>query len=171
MRQPLSVTQEPPFFPQASLSFLRSLLLYIILFCSSSSYTCQSSMPILECMSHQPLFLALCELLWPPLHCPRVTSTLMVSGCQLQVFNTEVTASPGFASPKVASPLCSYGQPIGLRISLAILKGIASGDVAPSSPMILACRGQSRPQQYILAVWIPFIRPRALLSPRRGPWA
>ena len=82
-RQPLSVTQEPPFFPWASLSFLRSLLLYILLFCSSSSYTCQSSMPILECTSHRPFFLALCELLWPPLHCLGVTSTLMVSGCQL----------------------------------------------------------------------------------------
>ena len=58
-----------------------SLLLYIPLFCSSSFYTCQSSMPILECTSHQPLFLALCELLWPPSHCPRVTSTSMESGC------------------------------------------------------------------------------------------
>ena len=37
------------------------------------------------------------------------------------------------------------------------------------SPMILACRGQGRPRQYILTVWIPFIRPRALLRPRRGP--
>ena len=85
-------------------SLVRSLLLYILLFCSSSSYTCQSSMPILECTSHRPFFLALCELLWPPSHCPGVTSTLMVSLCQLLVFNTEVTASPG-----VASPLCSYG--------------------------------------------------------------
>ena len=39
------------------------------------------------------------------------------------------------------------------------------------TPVILACRGQGRPRQYILAVWIPFIRPRALLPPRRGPWA
>ena len=63
--------------------FVRSLLLYILLFCSSSSYTCQSSMPILECTSHRPFFLALCELLRPPSHCPGVTSTLMVSKCQL----------------------------------------------------------------------------------------
>ena len=61
--------------------FVRSLLLYILLFCSSSSYTCQSSMPILECTSHRPSFLALCELLWPPSRCPGVTSTLIVSGC------------------------------------------------------------------------------------------
>ena len=40
-----------------------------------------------------------------------------------------------------------------------ILEWIASGDVALFSPMILACRGQGRPRQYILAVWIPFIHP------------
>ena len=66
---------------------------------------------------------------------------------------------------------CSYGWPIGLGISFGILKGTASGDMAPSSPVILACRGQGRPRQHILAVWIPFIRLRALLSPRHGPWA
>ena len=52
-----------------------------------------------------------------------------------------------------------------------ILEWISSGDVALFSPMILACRGQGRPWQYILTVWIPFIRPQALLPPRRGPWA
>ena len=52
-----------------------SLLLCIPLFRSSSSYTCQSSMPILKCTSPQPVFLAFCELLWPPSPCPRVTST------------------------------------------------------------------------------------------------
>ena len=72
----LSFLDVPPFF-------VRSLLLYIIFLCSSSSYTCQSSMPILECTSHRPFFLSLCELLWPPSHCPGVTSTLMVSRCQL----------------------------------------------------------------------------------------
>ena len=53
----------------------RSLLLYIISFGSSSSYTYQSSMPILECTSYRPLLLTLCELLWPRQHCPGVTST------------------------------------------------------------------------------------------------
>ena len=52
-----------------------SLLLFIPLFRSSSSYTCQSSMPILKCTSPQPFFLTLCELLWPPSPCPGVTST------------------------------------------------------------------------------------------------
>ena len=60
---------------------VRSLLLYILLFCSSSSYTCQSSKPILKCTSHRPSFLTLCELLWPLLFCPEVTSTLMGSEC------------------------------------------------------------------------------------------
>ena len=76
----------PPCF-WASLSFLAiplfgwSLLLYIPVFRSSSSYTCQSSIPILKCTSHQPFFLALCELLWPPSSCSGVTSTSMGSGC------------------------------------------------------------------------------------------
>ena len=48
---------------------------------------------------------------------------------------------------------------------------MSSGDAALFSPMILAYQGQGRPRQYILAVWIPFIRPRALLPPRHGPWA
>ena len=58
-----------------------SLLLYIPLFRSSSSYTCQSSMPTLKCMSHRLFFLALYELLWPPSPCPKVTSTSMELGC------------------------------------------------------------------------------------------
>ena len=73
-------------------------MLYTPLFRSSSSYTCQSSMPILKCTSHWPLSLTLCELLWPPSPCPRVTSTSMGSGCELWVFNTEVTAPPGVLS-------------------------------------------------------------------------
>ena len=52
-----------------------------------------------------------------------------------------------------------------------ILEWISSGDVALFSPMILGCQGQGRPRQYILTVWISFIRPWALLPPRRGPWA
>ena len=79
--------------------------------------------------------------------------------------NTEVTASSG-----VTFLPCSYGWPIGLGISSRILKGIASGDVTSFSPVILACRGQGHPRQYILAVWIPFIRLQTLLSPRRGSW-
>ena len=104
-----------------------SAVIYILLLSSSSSYTCQSSMPILQCTSHMPLFLALCELLWPPSHYLGVTSTSMGSGCQLWVFNTKVIASPG-----VVFLPCSYGWPIGLGISFGILEGIASGDAAPS---------------------------------------
>ena len=72
-----------PFLPGRPPFFVRSLLLYILLFRSSSSYTCQSSMPILKCTSHRPFFLAPCELLWPSSHCLGVISTLMVLGCQL----------------------------------------------------------------------------------------
>ena len=78
---PLSITQEPPSCFWAPSIFSRplfrwSLLLFIPLFRSSFSYTCQPSMPILKCTSPQPFFLALCELLCPPSPCPGVTSTL-----------------------------------------------------------------------------------------------
>ena len=66
------------------------------------------------------------------------------------------------------SPMAS---PYGLESLFAILEWIVSSDIALFSPMILACRGEGRPRQYNLVVWIPFIRPRALLPPRRGPWA
>ena len=79
-RSRTGVRQPPLDHAEASLLFLRflfgwSLLLFILLFCSSSPYTCQSSMPILKCTSPQPFFLALCKLLWPPSPCPGVTST------------------------------------------------------------------------------------------------
>ena len=65
-----------PSWSRRSLSPISGLLLlFIPLFRSSSSYTCQSSMPILKCTSIQPFFLALCELLWPLSPCPGVTST------------------------------------------------------------------------------------------------
>ena len=38
--------------------------------------------------------------------------------------------------------------------------------MAPSSPVILAYRGQGHPRQYILAVWIPFIRHRPIVGSR-----
>ena len=52
------------------------------------------------------------------------------------------------ASPRVAFLPCSYGKPIGLGISFVIFKGIVLGDVAPSYPVILVCRGQGCPRQY-----------------------
>ena len=64
----LKSTLQPPSFCG------RSLMLYITSFGSSSSYTCQSPMPILECTSHRPLLLVLYELLWPRQHSPKVTS-------------------------------------------------------------------------------------------------
>ena len=75
------------------------------------------------------------------------------------------------ASVRVAFLPCSYGWLIGLGTSFGMLEGTASGDVVLSSSVILVCRGQGRPRQYILAVWIPFVRPRAFLPPRHGPWA
>ena len=66
------------------------------------------------------------------------------------------------------SPMAS---PYDLESLFAILEWIALSDIAFFSPMILACRGEGHPRQYNLVVWISFIRPRALLPPRRGPWA
>ena len=59
------------------------------------------------------------------------------------------------ASPRIAFLPGSYDWPVGLGNSFGMLEGIASGDVALSSSVILVCQGQGHPQQYILAVWIP----------------
>ena len=75
------------------------------------------------------------------------------------------------ASPGIAFLPYSYGWPTGLGTSFGMLEGTASGDVALSPSVILVYRGQGRPRQYILAVWIPFVRFQAFLPPRRGPWA
>ena len=75
------------------------------------------------------------------------------------------------ASPGIAFLLGSYDWPVGLGTSFGMLEGTASGDVALSPSMILVCQGQGRSRQYILAVWIPFVRPRAFLPPRHRPWA
>ena len=78
----------------------------------------------------------------------------------------EVTASPG-----ITLLPCSYGWPIGLETSFGMLEGTTSGNMAFSPSVILVCRGQGRPRQYILAVWIPFVRTRAFLPPWHEPWA
>ena len=76
----------------------------------------------------------------------------------------EVTVSTGITFlPR------SYGWPTRLETSFGMLEGIASSGVALSPSVILVCREQGRSWQYILAVWIPFVRPRAFLSPLRGP--
>ena len=87
-------------------------------------------------------------------------------GRLLWVFNTKVTASLG-----ITFLLCSYGWPTGLGTSFGMLEGTASGGKGLSPSVILVCRGQGRPGQYILVVWIPFVRTQAFLPPRHGPWA
>ena len=174
MRQPLSVTQEPPSRFWASLAVfgppspsLGGLCCY--LFISSvhppPTLVCH---PYLSSSARPISHFFWCSVSSCGPHCPVQGSHphQRGSGCQLCVFNTEVIAFLGAAS--LPFP---YGQPIWLGISFAILEWMSSGDVTLFSPMILACRGQGRPRQYILAVWIPFIRPRALLPPRCGPWA
>ena len=76
----------------------------------------------------------------------------------------EVTASLG-----IDFLLYSYGWPTALGTSFEMLEEIASGGMALSPSMILVCRGQGHPWQYILAVWILFVRPRTFLLPRHGP--
>ena len=84
--------------------------------------------------------------------------------CQLRGFNAEVTASP-----RITPSLCSYGWPIRLETSFGMLEGTVSGNVALSPSVILVCQGQGRLRQYILAVWISFVPPRAFLPPRHVP--
>ena len=52
-----------------------------------------------------------------------------------------------------------------------MLEGTASGGVALSASVILVYRGQGRPRQYILTVWIPIVRPWVFLPPWHGSWA
>ena len=60
--------------------------------------------------------------------------------------------------------------PLGLKLPLGCSKGLPLAMWHFSPSVILVCRGQGHPRQYILAVWIPFVRPRAFLPPRHGPW-
>ena len=78
----------------------------------------------------------------------------------------EVTVSPG-----IAFLSCSYGWPTALGTSFGMLEETAFGGAVLSPSVILVCRGQGRPRQYILAVWILFVRPQTFLPPRRWPWA
>ena len=78
----------------------------------------------------------------------------------------EVAASPG-----ITFLPWSYDWPTTLGTSFGMLKETASGGVALSPSMILVCRGQGRPRQYILAIWILFVRPQTFLPPRHEPWA
>ena len=112
----------------------------------------------MECLSHSPPTSTCCELRQTRQYYSGVISSLMRPDCQLRAFKVEVKASP-----RIAFLPYSYSWPTGLGISFGILEGTASGDVAPSPFVILVCRGQSRPRQYILAVWIPFVRSRAFL--------
>ena len=75
------------------------------------------------------------------------------------------------ASLGIASLPCSYGWPTALGLSFRKLKETALSGVALSPSMILVCREQGCPQQYILVVWTFFVHPRTFLSPRYGPWA
>ena len=63
-------------------------------------------------------------------------------------------------SPGIAFLPCSYGWPTKVETSFGMLEGTASDGVALSPSVVLVYRGQGRPRQYILAVWIPFVRPR-----------
>ena len=74
-------------------------------------------------------------------------------------------------SPEIAFLPCSYDWFTALRTSFGMLEETASGGVALSPSVILVCRGQGRPRQYILAVWILFVRSQTFLPPQHRPWA
>ena len=75
------------------------------------------------------------------------------------------------ASPKISFLPYSDGWPTTLRTSFGVLEDTATGGMALSPSVILVCRGQDHPRQYILAIWILFVRPRTFLPPQRGLWA
>ena len=152
-----------PFF---SLPLLKGIFRYISPSHWSWPSICWSCRSLLECLSHPPPSSTCCELQQTRWYYSKVVSSLMRPDCQLRAFNAEVTASP-----RIAPPPCSNGWPIGLGTSFGMLEGTASGDVALSLSLILVCREQGRPRQYILTVWVPFIRPQVFLPPRHGPWA
>ena len=58
---------------------------------------------------------------------------------------------------------------LGLESPLGSSRGLPPATRCPPPSVTLVCQGQGHPQQYILAVWIPLVRSRALLLPR--PWA
>ena len=152
-----------PFF---SLPLLEGIFRYISPSHWSWPSICWSYRSLLECLSHPPPSSTCCELQQIRWYYSRVVSSLMRLDCQLRAFNAEVTAFP-----RIAPPSYSYSWPIGLRTSLGMLKGTTSGNVTLSLSMILVCRGQGRPRQYILEVWVPFVHPQAFLPPRHRPWA
>ena len=75
------------------------------------------------------------------------------------------------ASPGIASLSYSYGWPTALGISFEMLEETALGGMALSPSVILVCRGQGYPLQYILAVWTFFVRLQTFLPPRHRPRA
>ena len=60
---------------------------------------------------------------------------------------------------------------LGSESPLGSLRGLPLATWRLPLSVTLVCRGQGRPPQYILAVWIPLIRPRTLLPPRHGSLA
>ena len=74
------------------------------------------------------------------------------------------------ASPGIAFLPYSHGWPTALGTSFGMLEETASGGMALSPSVILVCRGQGHPRQYILTVWILFVHPRTFLPPRHGSW-
>ena len=82
-----------------SLSFVRSLLLYTLLLCSSWPSICWSCRSLLECLSHPTPSSTCCELQQTRWHYSGVIPSLMRPDCQLWAFIAEVTASPIIAPP------------------------------------------------------------------------
>ena len=85
-------------------------------------------------------------------------------GCQLWVFNVEVTAYLG-----IAPPLYSYGCLITLVLSLGMLQETTLGGMPLSLSVISVYREQNCLQQRLLAVWTFFVHSRTFLPPRCGP--
>ena len=145
--------------------FLEDFLRYISPFSWSWPSICWSCRSLFECLSHQLPSQTFCELQQPKQHCSGVISSLMWPERLLWAFNADVTVSPW-----IAPPPSSYVWPTVLVLFLGMLCEAAFNGVPLFPSMISVSQEQDCPQRCFLAIWTFFIRPRAFLLPRRGPW-
>ena len=121
-------------------------------------------MPILECLSYQPLLLMFCELRWPRYHC----SESCPHKCGQDVSYGHLIRRWQFLLK-----LLLHHTP--MVDSLHLCFPLGHSERLP----LVACRffllwsrfGQNCPRQRSLTIWTFFVHPRTFFPPRHEPWA